>query len=71
MKTIEVVAAIIKQDNEILTTRRGYSEFENILKMHYDLVIVDEAHHLKNRKTVDWEFVNKPDKNANFLLINL
>ena len=42
MKTIEVVAAIIKQDNEIFTTRRG-----------------------------NGEFVNKPDKNANFLLINL
>lgn len=30
MKTIEVVAAIIKQDNKIFTTRRGYGEFENM-----------------------------------------
>lgn len=30
MKTIEVVAAIIKKDNEIFTTRRGYGEFENM-----------------------------------------
>lgn len=30
MKTIEVVAAIIKNNNEILTTRRGYGEFENM-----------------------------------------
>lgn len=30
MKTIEVVAAIIKHDNEIFTTRRGYGEFENM-----------------------------------------
>lgn len=30
MKTIEVVAAIIKQDNKILATRRSYGEFENM-----------------------------------------
>lgn len=30
MKTIEVVAAIIKHDNKILATRRGYGEFENM-----------------------------------------
>lgn len=41
---------------------------ENILKIHYDLVIVDEAHHLKNRKTIAWEFVNKLNKNAILLL---
>ncbi|MEA4826657.1 MAG: (deoxy)nucleoside triphosphate pyrophosphohydrolase [Clostridium sp.] len=30
MKTIEVVAAIIKHDNKIFTTRRGYGDFENM-----------------------------------------
>lgn len=30
MKTIEVVAAIIKHDNRIFATRRGYGEFENM-----------------------------------------
>lgn len=30
MKTIEVVAAVIKQDNKIFATRRGYGEFENM-----------------------------------------
>ena len=30
MKTIEVVAAIIKDNNKIFTTRRGYGEFENM-----------------------------------------
>lgn len=30
MKTIEVVAAIIKKDNKIFTTCRGYGEFENM-----------------------------------------
>lgn len=39
-----------------------------ILSIHYDMVIVDEAHHLKNRKTVAWNFVNKLDKNSILLL---
>ena len=30
MKTIEVVAAIIKKENTILATRRGYGEFINM-----------------------------------------
>jgi len=30
MKTIEVVAAIIKHDNKIFVTRRSYGEFENM-----------------------------------------
>lgn len=30
MKTIEVVAAIIKHDNKIFTTRRSYGDFENM-----------------------------------------
>jgi len=30
MKTIEVVAAIIKQDNKIFTTRRSTGEFKNM-----------------------------------------
>ncbi|WP_139902817.1 (deoxy)nucleoside triphosphate pyrophosphohydrolase [Clostridium thermarum] len=30
MKTIEVVAAIIKHDNKILVTRRGYGEFADM-----------------------------------------
>lgn len=41
---------------------------EHILKIHYDMVIVDEAHHLKNRKTVTWDFVNKLNKNSILLL---
>ena len=32
------------------------------------MVIVDEAHHLKNRKTVAWDFVNKLNKNSILLL---
>lgn len=30
MKSIEVVAAIIKHDNKIFTTRRGYGEFKDM-----------------------------------------
>ncbi|MBV4424133.1 DEAD/DEAH box helicase family protein [Clostridium tyrobutyricum] len=41
---------------------------QHILKVHYDMVIVDEAHHLKNRKTVAWNFINKLDKNSILLL---
>lgn len=41
---------------------------ECILKIHYDMVIVDEAHHLKNRKTVAWNFVNNLDKDSILLL---
>jgi SNF2 family DNA or RNA helicase len=30
--------------------------------LNYDLVVVDEAHHLKNRSSVSWEFVNNLQK---------
>lgn len=30
MKTIEVVAAVIKHENKIFATRRGYGDFENM-----------------------------------------
>jgi SNF2 family DNA or RNA helicase len=33
-----------------------------IEKINYDLVIVDEAHHLKNRSSVSWQFVNNLQK---------
>lgn len=39
-----------------------------ITDVHYDLVIVDEAHHLKNRKTLAWQFVNEINKKYIFLL---
>ncbi|MEM7538962.1 MAG: SNF2-related protein [Chloroflexota bacterium] len=32
---------------------------DNILAREYDLVIVDEAHKLKNRSTLAWKFVNQ------------
>lgn len=38
-----------------------------ILGLRYDLVIVDEAHRLRRRETVNWQFVNALDKK--FLLL--
>ena len=33
-----------------------------ITGLNYDLIIVDEAHHLKNRSSVSWKFVNELQK---------
>lgn len=33
-----------------------------ITQLNYDLIIVDEAHHLKNRNSVTWKFVNALQK---------
>ncbi len=33
-----------------------------ITSLNYDLVVVDEAHHLKNRSSVTWKFVNALQK---------
>ncbi|MBM3225450.1 MAG: DEAD/DEAH box helicase, partial [Candidatus Tectomicrobia bacterium] len=38
-----------------------------LAQQHYDLVIVDEAHHLKNRVTANWQLVNALQKR--FLLL--
>lgn len=39
-----------------------------ILNRDYDLVIVDEAHHLRNRQTLAWKFVNQLKKKYLLLL---
>jgi superfamily II DNA or RNA helicase len=41
----------------IATARRAEHQ-EILAEQHYDLVIVDEAHHLKNRATANWKLVN-------------
>ncbi|MBI4493747.1 MAG: DEAD/DEAH box helicase [Chloroflexi bacterium] len=51
-----------------LNTARSGDHARAILGQHYDLVIVDEAHHLKNRASVSWEFVNQLDKKFILLL---
>ena len=38
-----------------------------VIRREYDLVIVDEAHHLKNRNTLNWKLVNSLKKR--FLLL--
>ncbi len=50
----------------IATARRP--EHRDLLSgLHYDLVIVDEAHHLKNRQSANWKLVNALQKR--FLLL--
>lgn len=39
-------------------TAKSAANAAAIHALSYDLVIVDEAHHLKNRATVSWKFVN-------------
>lgn len=41
---------------------------EKVLKKHYDLLIVDEAHKLKNRRTKNWQFINELRKKYSLLL---
>lgn len=41
--------------------------FETVIRREYDMVIVDEAHHLKNRNTLNWKLVNALKKR--FLLL--
>ncbi|HEY5560630.1 MAG TPA: SNF2-related protein [Clostridiaceae bacterium] len=49
-----------------IAKRKGNSNIISNIK--YDLIIVDEAHHLKNRNTVAWKFVNSLRKKYIFLL---
>ncbi|MBI2976092.1 MAG: DEAD/DEAH box helicase [Chloroflexi bacterium] len=51
----------------LATARRAEhrAQIETIL---YDLVVVDEAHHLKNRASVSWKFVNSLQKKYLLLL---
>jgi SNF2 family DNA or RNA helicase len=41
-----------------LHTARGKAHADAVHQQSYDMLIVDEAHHLKNRSTVSWKFVN-------------
>jgi len=51
-----------------LATARRAENREVITQIVYDLVIVDEAHHLKNRVSVSWKFVNALQKKYILLL---
>ncbi len=50
----------------IATARRAEHQ-EILAAQHYDIVIVDEAHHLKNRQTANWKLVDSLNKK--FLLM--
>jgi len=51
-----------------LATARRAEHRAQIETLAYDLVIVDEAHHLKNRASVSWKFVNALQKKYLLLL---
>jgi SNF2 family DNA or RNA helicase len=51
-----------------LATARRIENRKVIEATSYDLVVVDEAHHLKNRSSVTWKFVNSLQKKYILLL---
>jgi SNF2 family DNA or RNA helicase len=51
-----------------LATARRAEHRAAIEALAYDLVIVDEAHHLKNRASVSWQFVNRLQRRYLLLL---
>ena len=49
-------------------TAKSSKNFPRVAGNFYDLVVVDEAHHLKNRNTLNWKLVNEIKKRFIFLL---
>jgi superfamily II DNA or RNA helicase len=49
-------------------TAKSSKHFARVAGHFYDLVVVDEAHHLKNRNTLNWKLVNEIKKRFIFLL---
>ncbi|MGA1875970.1 MAG: SNF2-related protein, partial [bacterium] len=41
-----------------LNVAKSKKNFEKITHLEHDLVVVDEAHHLRNRTTLNWKLVN-------------
>jgi SNF2 family DNA or RNA helicase len=62
-------AAFWKQPRVVasIATARRTEHFVSLTEQVYDLVIVDEAHHLKNRRSLNWKLVNELKKR--FLLL--
>ena len=50
-----------------IQTAKSKRHFDAVTARVYDMVIVDEAHHLKNRSTLNWKLVNAIQKT--FLLL--
>lgn len=51
-----------------LDTAKREPHRDYVLNQHYDMVIVDEAHKLKNRRTKNWQFINDLKKKYCLLL---
>jgi len=51
-----------------LSTAKTKRNFPVVTKQEYDLVIVDEAHRVKNRKTLGWKLINSLKKRFILLL---
>lgn len=49
-------------------TAKTVRQFEKVISRGYDMIIVDEAHHLKNRNTLNWKLVNETRKTFLILL---
>ena len=50
-----------------IQTAKSSRHFQAVTSRSYDIVVVDEAHHLKNRTTLNWKLVNAIQKT--FLLM--
>ena len=51
-----------------LATARRAEQRARLAQIPYDLVVVDEAHHLKNRNSVSWKFINELQRKYILLL---
>lgn len=51
-----------------LHTAKNKKNVELVKNEFYDIVVVDEAHHLRNRTTLSWKLVNQIQKRFIFLL---
>ena len=51
-----------------LATARRAEHRARIAQIPYDLIVVDEAHHLKNRNSASWKFVNELQRKYILLL---
>ncbi|HLD69446.1 MAG TPA: SNF2-related protein [Candidatus Omnitrophota bacterium] len=51
-----------------LNTAKSSKNLEHLRSHFYDLVVVDEAHHLRNRTTLSWQMVNLIQKKFILLL---
>ncbi len=47
---------------------KSSSNYETVTGIEWDLVVVDEAHHLKSRSTLNWKLINDLKKRFIFLL---